>query len=172
MTPDAIFSAFSEQANEWMNVFARQVDALPVSYAFGAGMLATVNPCGFIMLPAFAAFYFTSDGATVGPSAGRRLARALQMGALVTLAFVVTFGLAGLVISAGGRFITEWIGWAGLAIGVALIALDVYQLATRRSLFANAAGGCDYSAARRPVAYCSSGWHTPWPPSAAPCRCS
>ena len=141
MTPDAIFGAFSEQANEWMNIFVRQVDALPVSYAFGAGMLATVNPCGFIMLPAFAAFYFTSDGATDGPSTGRRLGRALQMGALVTLAFVVTFGLAGLVISAGGRFITEWIGWAGLAIGAALIALGVYQLATRRSLFANATAG-------------------------------
>jgi cytochrome c biogenesis protein CcdA len=63
------------------------------------------------------------------------------MGALVTLAFVVTFGLAGLVISAGGRFITDWIGWAGLAIGVALIALGVYQLATRRSLFANVTAG-------------------------------
>ncbi len=141
MTPDAIFGAFSEQANEWLNIFARHVDALPVSYAFGAGMLATVNPCGFIMLPAFAAFYFTSDGTTNGPTTGRRLSRALQMGALVTLAFVVTFGLAGLVISAGGRFITEWIGWAGLAIGVALIALGVYQLATRRSLFANATAG-------------------------------
>ena len=124
-----------------MNTFAGRVDASPVSYAFGAGMLATINPCGFIMLPAFGAFYLTSDGDSQDSATARRLVRALKMGALVTVSFVVTFGIAGLVISAGGRFITQWIGWAGFAIGIALIALGVSQLAMRRSIFANATAG-------------------------------
>ena len=47
-----IFGAFSIEAYHWIGLFGRLVDALPVSYAFGAGMLASVNPCGFIMLPA------------------------------------------------------------------------------------------------------------------------
>ncbi len=141
MSVDAVFQAFAAQAFYLINIFARAVDALPVSYPFGAGMLASVNPCGFIMLPAFAAFYFTTGGADETPGAGRRVGRALQMGGLITLAFVVTFGIAGVVISAGGHFITRGIGWAGLAIGAALVTLGAYQLATRRSLFANTSAG-------------------------------
>ena len=141
MSLNAIFSAFSYQAYRWIDAFGGVVDALPVSYAFGAGMLASVNPCGFIMLPAFAALYFTSGGAEQSPTAARRLWRAFAMGILVTLAFVVTFGLAGTIISAGGYVITRWIGWAGLAVGGALMLLGAYQLVTRRSLFANVTAG-------------------------------
>ena len=53
------------------------VTARPVPYPFGAGMLAIVNPCGFVMLPAFAAFYCTlgDGGGTIG--FGRRAGRAI-----------------------------------------------------------------------------------------------
>lgn len=138
---DSFFEAFQYQSYSLISFFSAQVSALPVSYAFGAGMLASVNPCGFIMLPAFAAYYFTSDNPEVEPTTLQRLAKALQMGALVSLAFVVTFGLAGVVITAGGRFILQGIGWAGLAIGAALIVLGLYQIATRRSVFAGATAG-------------------------------
>ena len=132
-----IFEAIQQQASEGINAFAGAVDALPVSYAFGAGMLATVNPYGFIMLPSFAAFYLTAgDGGEPGTT--RRVLRSVKMGAIVTVAFVVTFGLVGIVLSSGGRFIVHWVGWAGFLVGVALIALGAYQLVTRRSLFANA----------------------------------
>ena len=30
---------------------------LPLGYAFGAGMVATVNPCGVLLLPSLVAFY-------------------------------------------------------------------------------------------------------------------
>ncbi len=141
MSPELVFfEGFQQLAYRWINVLAGQVEALPVSYPFGAGMISTVNPCGFIMLPSFAAFYMTA-GANEEPGAARRLLRSLQMGAIITAAFVATFGVAGIVISGGGRFIVHWIGWAGLAIGVALIALGAYQLVTRRSLFAGATAG-------------------------------
>ncbi|MGH2500482.1 MAG: cytochrome c biogenesis CcdA family protein [Candidatus Limnocylindria bacterium] len=123
-----------------INVAARAVEALPISYAFGAGMLATVNPCGFVMLPSFAAFYLTA-GTEGGGTTGRRLGRALLMGLLVSLAFVATFGVAGLLLAAGGRVIVEWVGWAGLAIGLALMGLGAYQLAARRSLLAGFTSG-------------------------------
>ena len=59
----------------------------------------------------------------------------LAVRTLFTLAFVVTFGVAGIVLTSGGRFIVNWIGWAGFAIGVALVAFGAYQLLTRRSIF-------------------------------------
>ena len=39
-----MFDAFYEQANGWINLAARGVESLPVSYTFGAGMLASVTP--------------------------------------------------------------------------------------------------------------------------------
>lgn len=147
MTPDVLvfFHGFARWAYGWINDFARLVDALPVSYAFGAGMLAAVNPCGFIMLPSFAAFYLTADGATAMPDAGSvratRLGRALAMGVFVTLAFIATFGAAGILITIGGHALMRVAGWAGAAVGVALVALALYQLATRRALFAHVTSG-------------------------------
>lgn len=131
-----IFEEFQRWSYDWINEFVAVVDSSPVPYAFGAGMISTVNPCGFIMLPSFAAFYMTAhDGEQAG--ALPRSLRALQMGAIVTLAFVVTFGVAGIVLTSGGRFIVNWIGWAGFAIGVGLVGLGAYQLLTRRSIFAS-----------------------------------
>ena len=136
------FDAFYEQATVWINALSRDVQALPVSYAFAAGMLATVNPCGFVMLPAFAGFYATAGGASsAAMNSGRRLLRALWMGVLVTVAFVAIFTAAGALVTAGGRVIMEWAGWAGVVVGAALVALGVYQLVTRRAVFASATSG-------------------------------
>lgn len=136
MSPDSAFGLVNEYANDWINLFTEWARSLPVSFAFSAGMVATVNPCGFIMLPSFAVFYFgTEDGAPRGLSA--RLVRAGQMGLLVSIAFVVTFGLMGLAVTIAGRHLIGWTYWGGLGIGLALIAFGGYQLVTRRSVFAN-----------------------------------
>ena len=137
---NAFFGAFTTQANGWVNAIAGQIDTLPVSYSFGAGMLASVNPCGFVMLPAFAAFYFTTSGDEELGAAGR-LGRALQLGLIVTLAFIAVFGAAGMVIADGARTLTQYVGWAGLVIGAALVGLGLFQIVTGKSVFANATAG-------------------------------
>ena len=42
---------------------------LPFGYSFGAGMVSTVNPCGFSMLPAYLSLYLgdRSEGAGSRP---------------------------------------------------------------------------------------------------------
>ena len=80
------------------------VAVLPVGYAFGAGMIAAVNPCGFAMLPAYLSLYLGAkedDFAQRSPAT--RTLRALLVGGVVSLGFVILFGLAGIVISAGGN---------------------------------------------------------------------
>lgn len=141
MSLGAFFEAFYVAASGWINYASQLVDALPVSYAFAAGMLATVNPCGFVMLPAFAAFYTTLDSNNEGLVTLRRLERALRMGVLVTVAFVAVFGSAGVLITLGGRALLRQAGWAGLVVGALLAGLGLYQLIMRRSLFANATAG-------------------------------
>ena len=68
-----------------------------VAFAFGAGMLSTVNPCGFALLPAFLAYNLGSDNAptptsgTPSSAVGRRVLNGLATGALVSVGFAGVF---------------------------------------------------------------------------------
>ena len=102
------------------------VAVLPVGYAFGAGMVAAVNPCGFAMLPAYLSLYL---GAHEEGFADRpvltRLLRALVVGGSVSSGFVLLFGLAGAVISAGGNALLTAMPWVAVLIGGALVLLGL-----------------------------------------------
>jgi cytochrome c biogenesis protein CcdA len=102
---------------------------LPLGYAFGAGMVTAVSPCGIAMLPAYASLYLGArdEGFWTG-SALKRGARALAMSGVVTLGFVAFFGVMGAALSLGGQFLIVFIPWVAVLIGVALISLGIYLL--------------------------------------------
>src|SRR5215470_450555 len=60
---------------------------LPAGYAFGAGMVAAVNPCGFALLPAYLGLYLGAEGR---PGGWRAIPRALAVSGVVTLSFVTS----------------------------------------------------------------------------------
>lgn len=97
--------------------------------AFTAGMLATVNPCGFAMLPAYLGFFLGVEGA--GEDARAGLSRALAVGLAVSFGFAATFGLIGLVVSHLTNDVYEWAPWVSVVIGVALALLGAYLLSGR-----------------------------------------
>jgi cytochrome c-type biogenesis protein len=111
----------------WIVNWATGVMAiLPIGYAFGAGMVSTVNPCGFAMLPAYMSLYLsTSEEAFVQRSPVERAGKAVYIGGVVTLGFVVLFGLVGIGIAVGGQFLMKLTPWAGLATGVVLAVMGV-----------------------------------------------
>jgi cytochrome c-type biogenesis protein len=99
----------------------------PFALAAAAGMAATLNPCGFALLPAYlAAFVATSDrhGAAAVP-------RALLVGASLTVGFVAVFGLFGVLVSPLAVSVERYLPWATILIGVALAGLGAYLLAGR-----------------------------------------
>lgn len=97
---------------------------LPIGFAFGAGMIAAVNPCGFVMLPSYVAIYLLSEkdspsGMTI------RLIRALKVTISMTLGFVIVFAVIGSLVSFGLRsVIGSLLPWFGMGIGIALIAIS------------------------------------------------
>ena len=106
---------------------------LPLGIAFAAGMVATVNPCGFPMLPAYLAMYLGSgagagDDDGVQTSVGSRLGKAVLVGAVVTAGFIVLFGVAGVVIGGGARSVVSAIPWIGLGVGVLLALVGAWLL--------------------------------------------
>ena len=108
------------------------VAVLPVGYAFGAGMVAAVNPCGFAMLPAYLSLYLgAKEDEFAKRSPVARMLRALLVGATVSSGFVLLFGLSGIVISAGGNALLGAMPWVGILIGGALGPLGLWVFVGR-----------------------------------------
>lgn len=95
-------------------------------YTFTLGLVAAVNPCGFPLLPAYLAGFAVSEP---GRGWAARTAHALTAGACVTAGFVLTFGVAGVLVSSGITLIAGWIPWVMLGVGAALAVLGVSGLA-------------------------------------------
>ena len=98
------------------------MEALLVT-AFVAGLVATVNPCGFAMLPAYLSFFLGSD---VDTSSGRMLGRALRIASMMALSFLLVFGVAGLLLTAGLQVVIDALPWMALVVGAGIVALGVY----------------------------------------------
>jgi cytochrome c biogenesis protein CcdA len=102
---------------------------LPFGYAFAAGMLAAVNPCGFALLPGYLGLYLGSLETTASPAA--RLHRALAVAGAMSVAFVLTFGAAGVLLTAVGAALGGVLPLVGLVVGVGLAATGAYVLSGR-----------------------------------------
>lgn len=104
---------------------ATAISWLPVGYAFAAGMVAAVNPCGILLLPSLAAYALATPDTLEGTGPGRAT-RALALGAVSTLGFVVLFGAAGVVFGAGGRVLARFFPYGGLLVGAGLATLGLW----------------------------------------------
>jgi cytochrome c biogenesis protein CcdA len=106
-------------------------EGVPLSVALVAGGLATLNPCGFPLLPAFLSFYVGAEERRLPPAQGR-IAQGLLVGLLVTAGFIGVFAVVGLPITYGAGAVADAVPWAGLAIGVVLALSGLVALAGAR----------------------------------------
>jgi cytochrome c-type biogenesis protein len=114
-----------------------------IALAYGAGVLATVNPCGFAMLIAYLSLIvgdIASLPATVGADANdpklaaslvSRLSRGFRVGLLVSLGFASVFVAVAAAVSVGVRFLLHAVPWLTLLIGSALTAVGFAAVAGR-----------------------------------------
>lgn len=102
----------------------------PLALAFTAGMVATVNPCGFPMLPAYLSYFIGIDDADVDRDG--RVPRALRAAAAVSLGFLLVFVVLGLPVNAGVDSIYRVIPWVTIVIGLAMIGMGAAMLGNYR----------------------------------------
>lgn len=89
--------------------------------SFAAGLVSTVNPCGFAMLPAYLGYFLGSGGASRTDVARR----ALAVSGLMSVGFLLVFGVAGLLLTLGVRAIVEFIPWMAIIVGLGLVVMGV-----------------------------------------------
>ena len=101
--------------------------------AFLSGVVATVNPCGFAMLPAYLSYFLGLESrAAVDEPPEASLRRALLVSASVSAGFLAVFTVLGFVIRAGGNGVADVIRYLSILIGFLLIGLGVAFLLGRR----------------------------------------
>ena len=88
-----------------------------ILYGFTVGAVATVNPCGFALLPAW---YARGMAAHAGRPLAERLIRSVLAGGAVSLGFVVIFVVAGLLLAAGVQWLGPALPWIGITLGLGL----------------------------------------------------
>jgi cytochrome c biogenesis protein CcdA len=93
--------------------------------AFAAGILAAFNPCGFALLPSYAAMFLD------GRRGSRGVVRALSVSAWVTVGFVLTFGVMGVAVTSFSLRLGEWLSWLTMVMGVVLVVSGAMLLAGR-----------------------------------------
>ena len=123
--PLILVEVLSSQTAELLR---RTGTALGLGYAFAAGMVAAVNPCGFVLLPAWLGTYLSDRAEAGGTGAVRHsIVVALSLaGGVVGLFIVVGAVVAGV----SGSFVVAF-PWVGLGLGVLLTALGGGVLAGR-----------------------------------------
>jgi cytochrome c biogenesis protein CcdA len=103
-----------------------------LAFALGAGMLATVNPCGFAMLPGYLTMVVAADsGQDEAATRTARLWRALAASGLMTLGFVAVFGVFGLLSAPFAGSLQRYLPVATLVFGIVMVVLGVLLLAGR-----------------------------------------
>jgi cytochrome c biogenesis protein CcdA len=108
---------------------------IPLGFAFGAGMVAAVNPCGFAMLIAYLGLYVSADGASSSSSVAGRLGQASLVVFAMTTGFILLFGVMGIAIAAGAQPLVKFFPWVGLGIGVLLALTGAWMIGSGNSLY-------------------------------------
>lgn len=97
-----------------------------LSTSFAAGLVAAVNPCGFVLLPTYLMFFLGLSGRPGDQRATVR--RALTVGGAVSAGFLAVFLLVGTV----SRLFTDWLTnnakYMSLVVGVAFVVLGIAML--------------------------------------------
>lgn len=99
------------------------------AYSFVLGVLAAVNPCGFVLLPTYLMFFLGIEGSRSADSQRTSLARALRVGLATSSGFIAIFMVVGSISRLFTNAIERNAKYASIVIGFALVVMGIAMLA-------------------------------------------
>lgn len=97
-------------------------------YSFILGVMAAVNPCGFVLLPTYLLYYLGTELNRETESPAVTLRRGLSVGAAVSSGFIALFLVVGIITRGFTKVIQDNADYASLVIAIALIAMGIAML--------------------------------------------
>ena len=98
-----------------------------MTLSFIRGLVAAVNPCGFILLPTYLMFFLGLEGVRPGTQRAT-LRRALLVSASLSAGFIAVFLVAGAISYNFTTWINENSKYATVVIGASLLVLGIAML--------------------------------------------
>lgn len=95
--------------------------------SFTAGLLAAINPCGFVLLPTYLVYFLGMENLRPGAERASVL-RALKVGLAVSAGFMSIFVVIGAISEVSTNWLVEKAEWVSLVIGIALLVLGIAML--------------------------------------------
>lgn len=105
------------------------MDTATLSLAIVAGVLATFNPCGFALLPAYMGMI---AAANEGRSKSQALVGGLRFASGMTVGFILLFGTFGLVFAPFASAISRYLPIVTIVVGILIVALGFWLLLGRK----------------------------------------
>jgi cytochrome c-type biogenesis protein len=109
---------------------------VPLTLAFGVGVLSTLNPCGFALLPAYVSYTVKQQVHAAPdrqPSGWQHLLRGGILSLPLAAGFLLVFLVAGFVLALGGRLLVDLFPWLAVLVGTGLVLLGSWTLLTGRA---------------------------------------
>jgi len=98
------------------------------AYSFILGVMAAVNPCGFVLLPTYLVYYLGTELNREDENKTTTLRRGLSVGIAVSSGFIGLFLVVGIISRAFTTVISENAKYAALVIGIGLVAMGIAML--------------------------------------------
>ena len=98
------------------------------AYSFILGIMAAVNPCGFVLLPTYLVYYLGTELNREDENKTTTLRRGLSVGIAVSSGFIGLFLVVGIISRAFTTVIRDNAKYAALVIGIALVAMGIAML--------------------------------------------
>ena len=105
------------------------MDTTTLSLAIVAGVLATFNPCGFALLPAYMGMI---AAANEGRSKSQALIGGLRFASGMTVGFILLFGTFGLVFAPFASVVSRYLPIVTIVVGIFIVALGFWLLLGRK----------------------------------------
>ena len=103
--------------------------------AFGAGIVACVNPCGFIMLPTYLSLQLGTQETGYGAASWmRRTLAAVRIAAATTVGFAFVVAPVGVLVGLAGQALGPVLPYAATGVGAVMVALALWLLVTGRKI--------------------------------------
>jgi len=98
------------------------------AYSFILGVMAAVNPCGFVLLPTYLVYYLGTELNREGENKTTTLRRGLSVGIAVSSGFIGLFLVVGIISRAFTTVIRDNAKYAAFVIGIGLVAMGIAML--------------------------------------------
>ena len=102
--------------------------------SFTAGLVAAINPCGFVLLPTYLIYFLGMENLRPGVERASML-RAVKVSLAVSAGFMSIFVVIGAITKVSTDWFVTNARWVALLIGVALVVLGVATLFGYRPRF-------------------------------------